>query len=399
MEFKYVSKNLSGEKISGKINASSKKDALTQLKNNGQFILEIKEANFWNKELVINRRVKHKDFVVFLRQYATLIHAGISISEATKTMTQQTGSNPLKSALSDIEKQLEQGQALSKAVKRHSKIFPPLLMNMIRAGEASGKLDEILNDMADYFEQDYRNRQKVVSALIYPTAVGIITFLLSGFLLMFVVPQFITMFHSFGEEIPAFTQFVLSISNWLGNFWFVLVIIICLGILSYKYGLRNEQFAYRMDVLKMKFPFLGDLVHKGILVRMTQTLSILVNSAVPLLEAVEITELVVDNRVFAKVLMDAKKSLEVGESITKPMREHWAFPVLIVQMIHIGEKTGTLDQMLLKTARFYEDEVEQLSSRIKTLIEPLMIIILTVIVGSIIAAVVIPMFSLFENIQ
>lgn len=398
MNYQYSGKRSSGHKTKGKIEADSKKDALLRLEKDGLIVIEIDETKSWNKDLFINKRVRNKDFVIFLRQYATLIHAGISISEATKTMSRQTDNYALRQALTAIDKQLDQGQALSKAVESHPRVFPSLLVNMIRAGEASGKLDDILNQMADYYEKEYRNKQKVVSALLYPGVVGVITLLLSMFLLVFIVPQFVGMFNSFGEEIPAYTQFVLSLSDWVSAFWWVLIAVVLLSIAIYKYLLKNDAVVYRADKIKMKFPFLGVLAHKGVLVRMTQTLSTLVNSSVPILQSVEITEKVVGNRVIQDVLKQSRRSMEVGESITNPMKEHWAFPALVVQMIQIGEKTGTLDQMLSKAAAFYEEEVEQLSNRIKTLIEPLMIIVLTVIVGSIITAVVIPMFSLFENI-
>ncbi|RYG74912.1 type II secretion system F family protein [Lentibacillus lipolyticus] len=399
MNYQYTGKNKSGQTISGKIEAESKQEALLELENNNLIILNIEETRLWNKDIVFNNKVNNRDFVIFLRQYATLIHAGIPISDATKTMHRQTESKALQRALADMDRQLDQGEALSKSSEHHPKIFPPLLVNMIRAGEASGQLDEILNQMADYYEKVYRNRQKVISALIYPSVVGVITMLVSLFLLVFIVPQFVSMFESFGEEIPAFTQFVLNVSDLVGTYWWALMALIFLVSVMVKFLMRYESFAYRMDVMKMKFPFVGVLVHKSVLVRMTQTLSTLVNSAVPFLQAVEITEKVVENRVAENVLKQSRNALEVGESITVPMREHWAFPPLVVQMIQIGEKTGTLDQMLAKAAEFYEEEVEQLSNRLKTLIEPLMIIILTVIVGSIIAAVIIPMFSLFENIQ
>ncbi|MEC5421936.1 type II secretion system F family protein [Virgibacillus sp. C22-A2] len=397
MDYQYSGKRISGQKIKGKIEADSKKAALLQLEKKGLIIFDIDETKPWNKDIILNKKVKNKDFVLFLRQYATLIHAGIAISDATKTMTQQTDNYALRNALTDIDKQLDQGQALSKATERHPKVFPSLLVNMINAGEASGKLDDILNQMADYYEKEYRNKQKVVSALLYPSVVGVITLLLSMFLLVFIVPQFVGMFNSFGEEIPTYTQIIMNLSNWVGTFWWLLFIVGLFGYMIYKYLLQKEAFVYRIDSIKMKFPFLGVLIHKGALVRMTQTLSTLVNSSVPILQSVAITEKVVGNRVIQEVLLQSRKSLEEGESITIPMKGHWAFPALVIQMMQIGEKTGTLDHMLLKAAEFYEEEVEQLSNRIKTLIEPIMIIILTVIVGSIIAAVVIPMFSLFEN--
>lgn len=399
MNFQYVAKHITGERVKGKIDAENKEAALQELERDKLYVIDIQETSVWNKDITFSKRVNNKDFIMFLRQYATLIHAGIPISDSTKTMAKQTDNRTLNSALTDIDKQLDRGEPLSKAVSRHPKLFPSLLVNMIKAGEASGKLDEILNEMADYFEKEYRNKQRIISAMMYPSIVGIITLFLSVFLLVFIVPQFVGMFHSLGENIPPFTQFILNLSEIVGSFWWVLLFLFVGLYAVYRLLIKNELIAFRMDKLQMKMPFLGNIIHKGALVRFMTTLSTLVNSSVPILQAVEITEEVVGNRVLKNVLKKVRNSLEVGESMTAPMKSHWAFPALVIQMIQIGEKTGTLDQMLMKAASFYEEEVEHLSTRIKSLIEPLMIIILTVIVGSIIAAVVIPMFSLFENIQ
>lgn len=399
MDFQYSGKSQIGRKVNGKIEAESKDHALNLLEKDGHIIFEIKEIKPWNKDIVLNTKLNNKDFIIFLRQYATLIRAGISISEATKTMVIQTSNYALTTALKDIDKRLEQGQALSKSAAKHPRVFPELLVNMIAAGEASGRLDDILNQMADYYEKEYRNKQTIISALLYPTIVGVITVIMSFILLTFVVPQFVSMIDSFGGDIPAYTQFVLNLSDFAISFWWIVLLLVALIVFIYRYLLKYDDFVYRVDTLKMKIPVLGTLIQKGALVRMTQTLSTLYNSSVPILQAVEITEKVVGNRVIEDVLKQAKKSLEDGESITKPMENHWAFPPLVVQMIRIGEKTGSLDQMLMKVAEFFEEEVNQLSERIKTLIEPIMIVILAIIVGGIVMAIVIPMFSLFENLQ
>lgn len=399
MNFQYIGKSAVGRNISGKIEAESKEHALILLEKEGKIILKINETKPWNRDIILNKRINHKDFIIFLRQYATLIHAGIPISEATKTMIAQTTNYALTVALNDIDKKLEQGQALSKSVAAHPNVFPELLVNMIAAGEASGRLDDILNQMADYYEKEYRNKQTIISALLYPSIVGVITVIMSLILLTFVVPQFVNMIESFGESIPAYTKFVMTLSHFVISYWWVGFLLCVLGIIIYQYLLKYDRFIYRRDTFKMKIPLLGTLVQKGVLVRMTQTLSTLYNSSVPILKGVEITERVVGNKVIEEVLKESKKSLEEGESITKPMENHWAFPTLVIQMIKIGEKTGSLDSMLMKVAEFFEDEVKHLSERIKTLIEPIMIVILAVIVGGIVMAIVIPMFSLFENLQ
>lgn len=399
MNFQYFGKSQLGRKVSGKIEAESKDHALNLLEKDGHIIFKLEETKPWNKAIILNKKLNNKDFIIFLRQYATLIRAGISISEATKTMITQTTNYALKIALKDIDKKLEQGQALSKSAADHPNVFPELLVNMIAAGEASGRLDDILNQMADYYEKEYRNKQTVISALLYPSIVGVITVLMSIVLLTFVVPQFVTMIQSFGEDIPAYTQFIMNLSDFAISYWWIAFLLVALVMLLYRYLLRYDDFVYQVDTIKMKIPILGTLIQKGVLVRMAQTLSTLYNSSVPILQAVEITERVVGNRVIEDVLKQSKKSLEDGESITNPMVNHWAFPPLVVQMIKIGEKTGSLDQMLMKVAEFFEEEVNQLSERIKTLIEPIMIVILAVIVGGIVMAIVIPMFSLFENLQ
>lgn len=398
MNYDYIGRRPSGQRVKGKIDAESKRKALSELEEKGMVIFRLEETKPWNKDLILNHRVKNKAFIIFLRQYATLIRAGIPISEATKTMVRQTENHALRMAMEDIDRKLSEGSPLSEAASNHPRIFPELLVNMIHAGEVSGTLDKILNDMADYYEKQYRNRQKVVSALLYPSVVGVITVLLSIFLLVFVVPQFVGMFQSFGEEIPAYTAFILSLSDLAAAYWWTLPLTALILAITYTYLMRKDRFVCFMDRMKMKTPFLGMLVQKNALVKMTQTLSTLVNSAVPIIQAVEITEKVVGNKVIEEVLVKANHSLAAGDSLTVPMKDHWAVPDMVVQMIQIGEQTGTLDEMLQKAAVFYEEDVDQLSNRIKTMIEPLMIIILTVLVGGIVAAIILPMFGMFESL-
>lgn len=397
MHFQYKAKQLSGKLLKGTIEANSKAEALSKLEKEGYLIFSIEEAKAWNRDISLNRKMKWKEFVIFLRQYATLIQSGIPIATATKTMIGQTNNKQLKTVLEDVDEKLSQGVSLSKAISTHPKVFPELLVHMIEAGEASGKLDEILNQMATYYEKQHFNRQRIVSALLYPSVVGIITFILAVFLLVFVVPKFISMFESFGQDLPAYTQLVVTISHWTGLYGWTLGILAILFVTLYRFFMKKETFAYKVDMLKLKIPIFGSLLHKGAFVRTTQTLSTLFQSGVPILQAVEITEKVIGNRVIEDVFKRSKEALKEGESMTKSMKDHWVFPNLVTQMIQIGEQTGTLDAMLLKVANFYEEEMEQLSERIKTLIEPFIIVVLAVVVGGIILAIVLPMFSLFEN--
>ena len=269
---------------------------------------------------------------------------------------------------------------------------------MVEAGEVGGNMDETLERLAVYFEKQHRTRQKVVSALAYPITVGVIAFGVVGFLLTSVVPTFASMFQGFGAELPAITLFVLGASDWMKVSWWLFVL---LGLLLYGSLLmlkKNKQTRYYMDYVSLRMPIFGKLLQKAVIARMARTLSSLFSSSVPILQALSIVEKVVENEVLGSVLQVSRSALEKGESLTGPMKRHWIFPPLVTQMIAIGEQTGSLDLMLGKIADFYEAEVEAATDRIKSLIEPLMIVLLAGIVGTIVSSILVPMFKIFNQI-
>ncbi|SDK41002.1 type II secretion system F family protein [Sediminibacillus albus] len=397
--FRYKGRTASGKSRRGKVSAGSQQEAISAISARGITAFEVQELNsFLYQDIYIGRRVRNRDFVIFLRQFATLIDAGIPFVESTGILAEQTDNKHLKKALESIREELEMGVSLSEAMGDYPKVFPQLLVSMIHAGEVSGNLDEILNNMAAYFEKQYRLKQKVISAMTYPLVVGFISLLVCIFLLVFIVPVFTEMFSSFGEEVPVYTSAVLKISSFAQSFWWVLVIMAITVVLLYRYVKDKSPYAEALDQMKLQFPLFGRFIQKALLARMTQTLSSLLNSSVPILQAVEITERVLNNRVLKKVLQDSQASLEEGESLAAPMKEHWVFPKLVTQMIAVGESSGSLDKMLKKVADFYEQELDEASDKLKTLIEPIMVVFLAVMVGAIVLAIIIPMFSIFENI-
>lgn len=385
--------------IKGKISGETEHEVTRQLRMNDIILFELKELNpLFYQDIYFGNPIKNKDFVIFLRQFATLIDAGITLVEATSILQEQTQSKPLKKALKQIQYSLEEGTSLSQALAEFPRLFPELLISMVEAGEVSGNLDEIMNRMANYYEKQYQLKQKIITALTYPIVVGIIAIVITVFLLAVIVPVFTRMFLSFNQEIPAYTAVVLQISGIVQSYWWIVGISILLLILILHMLSKNENVAYFFDTVKLRMPIFGTFVQKAILSRMTQTLSSLLNSSVPILQAVSITENVIENRVIKKVLRQSKDSLEKGESLAKPMQQHWVFPKLITQMIHVGERTGSIDAMLKKVSEFYEQELDESSDKLKSLIEPVMIIFLSIIVGAIVLAIVIPMFRLFETI-
>jgi type IV pilus assembly protein PilC len=398
--FKYTGRDRT-RKRSGTISATSKREALEKLREEGirtTEIMEVKES-FLTKEITIGNPVKLQHLVIYLRQFATLLKAGVSVVDSTKILAAQTESKALKKALLDIEQELREGNPLSQASAKHNKIFSPMYINMIKAGEAGGNMDETLERLAEHFEKQHNTRKKIVAALSYPAVIGALAIIVVIFLLVVVVPTFVEMFADFGGELPAITKFVLNASDFMQSFWWLLLLL-AISFSSLIIVLKNNsQTKYYLDYALLRIPIFGKLLQKGVIARLTRTLSSLFASSVPILQALSIVEKVVENEVMARVIKESRDSLEKGQSLTGPMKQHWAFPPLVTQMIAIGEETGSLDAMLSKVADFYEKEVEHSTDQLKSLIEPIMIILLAGLVGTIVTAIMIPMFEIFNHVN
>lgn len=399
-KFKYEGRERSGKK-SGRVTASSKREAVIKLSELGIRITSIEEIpeTLLTKDISVGNPVKLQEFVIYLRQFATLLRAGVTIVDATNILSQQTSSKALRNALEQMEDDLKSGQSLSATAAKHKRIFSSMFVNMIKAGEASGSMEETLERLAIQYEKQNRTKQKIQSALAYPMAVAIVAVVVVIFLLVSVVPTFVSMFEGFGAQLPAITLFVLNSSIFMQEYWYI-VIAFFITVFATFFALRkNKQTKYYLDVAALKMPIFGSMIQKAVLARMTRTLSSLFSSSVPILQSLMIVEKIVENEVIAKVIASSRTSLENGRSLTEPMKKHWAFPPLVTQMIAIGEETGSLDEMLGKVADFYEEEVENSTDRLKSLIEPLMIVLLAGIVGTIVIAIIVPMFDIFNHVQ
>ena len=385
----------------GVVVAGNRREAIEQLRDEGVRVIEIREiaATALQKDIVIGNPVKRDQFIMFLRQFSTLMRAGVTIVDSVKILSQQVESKPLRKTLVNIDEDLRKGNSLSDSLRKHPKIFEPLTINLIKAGELSGNIDESLDRLATYYDKAYQTRQKVKSAMSYPLVVGVLAIGVVIFLLSSIVPMFAEMFSSFGGELPMLTQIVMMASDFTLKYWYLLVLIgfgIAIAIWMLK---RNEKGKFLLDTLLLKMPIFGRILQKSALARLTRTLSSLFSSSVPILQALTMVEKVVGNAVMSKVIIAARDNLERGGSLTEPMKDHWAFPPLIPHMILIGEQTGSLDHMLDKVADFYEKEVEAETDRLKALIEPLMIVVLAALVGTIVMSIMLPMFEMFQNID
>lgn len=396
--FLYKAKSKEGNVIKGKVEGSNKTHAIRTLSQMDLIVYEVEPVNdLLNKDISIGKPLKQKDFVVFLRQFATLIEAGILLVNAIDLLAEQTESVALKEALEGISEDVKEGKSLSESMELYPALFPKLLVQMIKSGEVSGNLQEVLDRMATYYEKQYNLKQKISTALTYPIVVSTFAIVITIFLLVGIVPIFGDMYASMGEELPFITQMVLGLSAAIQKFWWIFAFMILGLFYVFQQMRKKDSGVYFFDYLSLKLPVVGSFIQKAVLARMTQTLSSLLNSSVPILQAIDVTSDVVGNKVVEDVLQDARKSLERGESLAKPMEESWVFPPLIIQMIHVGEESGALDEMLLKVANIYEQEVNEASDKLQSLIEPILIIFLAVIVGFIVLSIVVPMFGLFNS--
>lgn len=398
--YRYVGRTKTGEVTKGKINASSKNAAITKLRERGINPREVNEStSILDKDINLGGgKVKHQDFVIYCRQFATLIRAGVTIVDATNILARQTTSKVLRSSLEQVEEDVRTGIPFSEATRKNPKVFPELFINMMASAEVSGNLDSTLDKLATTFEKQFNLKKKIQSTMTYPLVLLCLTILVAGFIMISVVPSFTETFESMGAELPTITVITIKISEWLQLYWYIALglIVLTIIILVYLYK-KNEQFHYTVNYLLLKMPVFGPLLQKSVIARMMSTLASLFSSAVPILQCLIIVEKVVNNPILGEVIRDARNSLEKGSTLTEPLEKSWLFPPLVTSMVSIGESTGSLELMLEKVAEFYEAEVDRSVDTLKSLIEPLMILFLAIIVGGIVAAIFLPMFSLYEQ--
>lgn len=397
--FEYQVKTAAGRPIKGKLTATDKPAAMDELRKRGLTVFSLVErkTSILQMDIYIGNPVKTIHFIIYCRQFATLMRAGVSIVDATRILAEQTDSKPLRKALQDVGSSLLRGIPFSQAVQDHKRIFPPLFVSMIRAGEESGNMEGTLERLAMFFEKQHTTTEKIKSALTYPITVGVMAIGAVIYLLWAIVPQFVTMFESFDAELPAITKMVLALSKSIQGQWYFWILGVLLIVVAYQITKRTEKGAYALDYAKLKIPVFGKLNQKGSIAQFTRTFSSLYASSVPILQSLAIVEEVAGNKVIGRYIRSASDSLRQGNPLSEPLKKAWVFPPLVTQMIAIGEETGALDTMLSKVADFYEMDVENTVDRLKSLLEPLLIAFLAGVVGVIVAAIMLPMFSLYSN--
>ena len=392
-----------GRVVDGTMDAEGEAAVATRLRSQGLVPITIsKEAGgAMKKELhLLPQRVKLKDVAVFARQFATMIGSGLSLLRTLNILAEQAENPMLAKTIGQVRDDVERGGSLSASMSKHPKVFNHLFVSMVRAGETGGQLDTVLNRVADNFEADYRLRQKVKSAMTYPVVVAGIAVLLVTIMLLFVVPTFAAMFTGLGGELPLPTAILLKLSQW-AKFLVPLAIVGSIGgTIAYKRLRKSSSiFRLRTDQMKLKVPIFGQLFRKVALSRFARTLGLLLRAGVPVLQALDIVADTTGNEVLTRATAEVKESVRSGETMAGPLARHDIFPPMVVQMISVGEDTGALDAMLDKVSDFYDQEVEATTEALTSLIEPLMIAVLGGVVGSMIVALYMPMFAIFDLIK
>ncbi len=342
----------------------------------------------------LGRKITTKDIVVFTRQFATMIDAGLPLVQCLDILASQQENPEFKKVLIDVKSSVEGGSTFADALKKHPKVFDELFVNLVAAGEVGGMLDTILNRLSIFMEKAEKLKGKIKGALTYPIVVIIIACLVVTGLLIWVVPVFEDMFAGFGQALPAPTQVVVNISDFLQSYWYVILGTIAGIIIGLKQVYKTKKGRYIMDSIFLKIPVFGDLIRKTAVARFTRTLGTMLASGVPILEGLEIVAKTAGNVVIEGAVMEARASLSQGKTLAEPLTQTKVFPGMVTQMIAVGESTGALDAMLSKIADFYEDEVDAAVEALTSLIEPLLMAFLGIVVGGLVIALYLPIFQL-----
>jgi type IV pilus assembly protein PilC len=385
----------------GQISGSSKEAVSDQLRGQGLKVMELSEKKTgFNAEITLMKRVKAAELTVMTRQLATMISSGMTLLRAFYVLEDQIENKLLKETVSAVREDIESGIAFSEALIKHPKIFSPLYVAMVRAGETGGVLEQSLDRIADQLEKDDALRRQVKSAMAYPTVVLSFAICVLLGLIAFIVPVFVKIFKDFGGDLPLITKITVKASHAVTGYWYLILLITVGGVIGFKKWRKSDVGRPQWDRFRIRIPFkIGQTVQKIALARWSRTFAALYSAGVPIMQTIEVTGQTAGNAVIEKAMADVIESVKSGGSIAEPLKDTPIFPSMVAQMIAVGEETGNLDAMLTKVADFYEDEVAAAVKALTSILEPVMIIFVGGIVGFIVIAMYMPMFKVYDAIK
>lgn len=402
--FVYRARNAAGKVVKGRLHAQGQSSAVSAVRAMGLTPLSVKDnaSLGLNKDLDIQlfeRKPKLKDLAVTSKQMAVMISSGVPLLRTLEIISQQTESAALAKAYADVHREVGQGSSLSGAMERQPKAFPALMVNLVRVGEAGGFLDEALESVAVNFETELKLQQKVKGAMAYPIVVLCVAILSVTAMLLFVVPTFESLFAGFGSELPLPTKILMGASRSAVVWGPILVVVVIAVAFWYSRNKREERVRKAVDTFKVKVPIFGQLFRKVAIARFSRNLAIMLTAGVPILQAIGLVSRVSNNWVIEHALADAEQSVRLGRPFAQPLAQHEVFPPMVTQMVAVGEDSGALDQMLESIAHFYDREVETAADQLTSMIEPLLIVFVGGIIGSMVVALYLPIFTMVTAIQ
>ncbi|MFT9077021.1 type II secretion system F family protein [Ethanoligenens sp.] len=395
----FEARDMDGASIRGTQEAQSLDEFYRIVKERDLYVVDVHESYDLKKGLWFNSKISVKNLAVFCRQFSTMLESGLQVIKCLDVLYEQTQNQQLKRAIRGVYENVQHGEALSRSMEKQKGAFPPLLLNMIASGETGGTLEEAMMRMADQYEKENRMNNKVRQALTYPIFLSVITVLVVFFLLTFVMPTFMTMFTTTGTALPITTKILLGLSSFLQNSWYILAfaILILIGIVRVLMG--NPAIRLWCDRRILRMPVLGKLIMTIESARFARTLASLVNGGVPIVQSIEIIEQVINNRQVKSLMAEVRKDVSRGVPLSVSIRRRESFPPMLCSMLSVGEESGNLEGVLRKTAAFYDEEADNAITRLVSMLEPLMIVIMAVIVGFIVISIITPIYSMYHQLN
>lgn len=406
--FRYVAKNWEGETDAGTFSAPNLREAIEHLRAQELFVISIKEqaAALQRQEASLERfrarlrdkKPKSRDFMIFCRQFATMLQAGINVLQILKIQAQQSENSALKERLIEVSLDVERGGTLAGALEKHGNFFPKIITSMVEAGEAGGILDAVMERLAAHFENQHDLEEKIRTATTYPIIVSGLAVAVMALMVFFVLPQFSRIFEDMGFEMPFLTRALLALSGFVTGYWYLIIALLLLLVVALRRYLSTPQGRERFDRMQLRLPLYGKIYSTMIVARFARTLGTLLVSGVGLVPALELVEKVINNVVLIDALTEARRVIRQGQALALPLTASGLFPPMLVEMINIGEESGALDSMLSRTADFYESELTFILDRLSSIVEPVLLIAVGLFVGLLLISIIQPMFGIYEMI-
>ena len=399
--YSYVAVDQRGKEKRGRIEAENRDAVSQQLKKDGLFPVEIKEQGVLNKDIdfSIGKKVKPRDLSVFCRQFVSITQAGVPMKEALQMMTEQTENKWLKKAIADVLVNVEKGNTLADSMAAIPDVFPPMLVNMVQAGESSGSLEMSFARMATHFEKEAKLKATIRKATIYPIILIFAVIGVIAVMLLYVIPIFIDMFADLDVEMPALTMGVMNLSKWTASHWYVILGVVVAVAVAYRVIYNTEQGRLKIDYIKMKMPLFGKLTVKSNCAQFARTMSTLMAAGISTTECLETVSKIVTNIHYKNAMMKAREEVMKGIPLSEPLAASEVFPPMVYHMTGIGEETGNMEEMLNKLADYYDEEVEITTQSVLAAMEPLIIVFMALIVGTLVIAVIMPIGTMYEGLD